>query len=232
MFVFLLILFTNSILALPVTTDGYIKGTTMGSNDLHESINTLQSAIDIIFPKKNQSENKFSIDRQSLLIGCLFKKIKTTEKQRRVCKGLHENNDKKVYYEFEDRSVGQNKTMKDIDYIPIHVEHINVARVKNNKEKSEDDTVEEIQKLTASKNRLINNKTFNQNLIYSSTPVNVSLNRMDVNEFKKDNRGGMYLWSSNNGTVDKMVDVLSKYYSSDSNFETDKILSKLNQKSK
>jgi hypothetical protein len=205
MFVFLLLLLMNIIFALPMTkklsiTDVYFEGTTIvphdmidntlilnaknSSNHLSESVNALQLAIRILFPK----------------------------------------NDKNVYYEFDDTLLEQKSTAKDMDHLPIHVEHINVARVENNKDKSINDTAEKIQKLIAIENRLINNETTNrekmnlesifdfsssQNLKNQSTPLDVSLNIMNVNRFKNDNHGGMFLWSSKNDTIDKTVDIFS-----------------------
>jgi len=264
MFVFLLIFLINIIFALPMTTIvpyDMIDNTLKSSNHLHESVNALQSAIEILFPKKDQHEKEFAIDRQSLLIGCLIKKIEATEEQRRACKGLHENNDKNVYYEFEDKSLGQKSTEKDIDYSPIHVEHINVARVENNKEKSINDKVEEIQKLIAIKNRLINNETdrekMNLDSIYGlsssqkfnnrSTPLDRSLNTMDVDISKNNNHGGLFLPILNNDTIDKTTYILSnietvkqipQYYSSysideqkddDQDFKTNEIFSRFQE---
>jgi hypothetical protein len=271
----------NIIFALPIAeklsiTNVYIEGTTIiphdvidntlisniqkSSNHLYESVNALQSAIKILFPKKDQHERNFTIDRQSLLIGCIINRGEVSEEPRRACKGLHEKKDKNIYYEFEDKS------LEDIDHLPIHVEHINVARVKNDKEKSNNDTIEEIQKLIAIENRLINNETdrermnfdsisdspSSQNLINQSTPLDVSLNTIDVNRSKNGNNGGMFQWLSSTDTNDKTIDILSNLktvkqvpqnksiYSINEqkddngdgeNFKTDEIFSKLDNKS-
>ncbi len=180
MFVFLLLLLMNTIFALSMAkklsiTDVYFEGPTIVPHDmidntlilnakksskhLSESVNALQSAIKILFPKEDQNERNFANNQQSLIIGCLIKRVEATEEQRRACKGLHEKNDKNVYYEFDDELLEQKSTAKDIDDLPIHVEHINVARVENKKDKSINDTVEEIQKLISIENRLINNGT-------------------------------------------------------------------------
>ena len=158
MFLFLFITLTNIITAVPLREkwDMHADGTTAvpknlidrllvshvkkSSKHLPESVQALQSAIQILFPS---SEKNASHDRQVLLIGCLINKDQMIGKQRRGCRGLHEKHDKNVFYEFDDNPLNE--------HLPIHVEHINVARV----EKSMNDTSEGIRKLIASDPRLL-----------------------------------------------------------------------------
>lgn len=224
MFVFLFILLTtNVIFALPLTKKdlSYLEKTTIipqdnnekSTNHVHESINTLQSVINIIFP----NERNFSLDRQSLLIGCLIKKIQTTGERQRTCKGIHENNEKNIFYEFEDKPLEENNT----DDLSIHVEHINVARIENNKQNSNE-----------SKKNFIDTKKMNfssiQNLFHLSKSVDTN------HDNKNDNRGGMFLWSSNNDSIET-VKQNPQYYSThertEDDYDSNRISPRLNRKS-
>lgn len=199
MFVFFLISLININIALPTVEkpDIHIERTTVVP--LHESVRTLQSAIRILFPKKDQNEKNFSVDRQTLLIGCLI------NRGRRACKGLHEKNDKNIFYEFDDKLLS--------DHLPIHVEHINVARV----EKPINDTIEEIQKLITSENRLIKNETdgdlnsmsessSSQNLVNLSRILAMKFNTMNLDGSRNKSKEEIFQWLSNNYTMDKTTD--------------------------
>ncbi len=147
MFLFLFISLRNIIFALPMPEKLFISDNIVdrilmsnvknSSSHLHESVQALQTAIKILFPTEGTN---VSIDRQALIIGCLINRGKKNEKPRRECKGLHEKYDKNVFYEFDDKSLN--------DHLPIHIEHIDVARV----DKPINDTVEEIRRLIANDN--------------------------------------------------------------------------------
>jgi hypothetical protein len=257
MFAFSLILLSNLISGLPMIemlpiTYVHIEGTTIvphdmmdnilmsnvqnSSNHLHESVGGLQSAIKMLFPKKYQQEMNSTVDRQSLLIGCIFNRAETSEEERRACKGFYEKNDKNGYYEFEDKSLEQKSTDKEIDHLPIHVQHINVARVEDNRKESINNTIEEIRKLTALENRLIDNATLKEkmkldsiselpsslNMINQSTQQDMSLNAMDVNRFNNEEE---FQWLSNNYTENNLSNiepVKSNYLNNEQKDDNDK----------
>jgi hypothetical protein len=163
------------------------------SNHLHESVQPLQSAIKILFPQ----EKNVSFDRQVLLIGCLINSGKTNEKQRRTCKGLHEKYDQNIFYEFDDKSLN--------DHLPIHVEHINVARV----EKSINNTIEEIRKLITIDNGTDRENFQSDSMFESSSRIfDMKLNRTDTDGSQNDNKKEIFQWLLNKYKIIKTTNRL------------------------
>lgn len=105
MFVFLFVLLPKIVFALPRIEELPIANTDLdgstsvpshqeynvekSSNELQKAVNSLQTAIQILFPKKNHQEKDSLSSRQSPFIRCLISKVQLSAEEKKLCHQMY-----------------------------------------------------------------------------------------------------------------------------------------------